>query len=476
MRFRYSTDDKGKLVKKALVYTAKEHGIEYNDVDSQAVFIVERLRANGYETYIVGGAVRDLILKKKPKDFDIVSAANPTRIKKVFRNARIIGNRFRLVHVFFNNKIFEVSTFRSNEAGPTGNIFGDIGDDVLRRDFSLNALFYDPLKQVVVDYVGGMKDIKTKKIRPIIPLDRIFTDDPVRMIRAVKYGVITGFKLRLSLRMKIRRQSSLLSAISPSRLTEEVFKIINSSNPGRIADNLDKMGLYQYLQPQAVSLFKTKPGYRDRYLRTLTCLDQEPGRNNQSLDSDLPGPQQNAPGEKMAGLIRDYLEDIIDWKGVNEYPPKSLQERYRDAFLAARKFVLPMNPPRLELDYALKILFAEHGVIVKRGRFRDKPHDKSHDKPRDKPQNDKQHHDRPQNDGKPSRESMAKSPAKAKSPLPDTTRLEASRPEPAKGKSPPPDSVRPDSARPDPVKPEPALNNHPRRRRRRPKNLLPDID
>ncbi|GHV88820.1 hypothetical protein AGMMS50267_11800 [Spirochaetia bacterium] len=155
MRFRYATQKNGRPVKKAIVYTRDEHGITLADVDRDAVYIVDRLRANGHETYIVGGAVRDLILKKKPKDFDIVSEANPARIKKIFRNARIIGRRFRLVHVYFGPKIFEVSTFRSLKDGTTSNTFGTVEEDVLRRDFSLNALFYDPQKQEVVDYVGG---------------------------------------------------------------------------------------------------------------------------------------------------------------------------------------------------------------------------------------------------------------------------------------------------------------------------------
>ena len=354
MRFRYSTDVNGKLVKKALVYTFEEHGIDNGDIDRQAIYIVERLKANGFETYIVGGAVRDLILGKKPKDFDIVTAANPARIKKIFHNARIIGNRFRLVHVFFGPRIFEVSTFRSIKDGPTGNIFGSIEDDVLRRDFTVNALFYDPVKQIVVDFVGGMKDIKDKKIRPIIPINKIFTDDPVRMIRAVKYGAVTGFKIPLLLHRKIKKQSSLLASVSSSRLTEEIFKIIHSSCADRIVDDLDNAGLYQYLQPSAAAMFKTDPGFKSQYLKSLSVLNTEEFKN--------------LPGQTLSALIRDYLEKTADWTGTAD-PKIPLQERYKAAFIAARKFVLPLNPPRIELDMAVKLLFAEHGVTVKRSRF-----------------------------------------------------------------------------------------------------------
>ena len=355
MRFRYSANDQGKLVKKAVVYTFDEHKIKFDDVDSHAVQIVERLTANGYESYIVGGAVRDLLLGKKPKDFDIVTAANPSRIRKIFRNSRIIGNRFRLVHVYFGAKIYEVSTFRSIKDGPTGNTFGAVEDDVLRRDFTLNALFYDPSRQIVVDFVGGMKDIKAKRIRPIIPLARIFIDDPVRMIRAVKYGAATGFKLPLSLHWKIKQQSSLLAAVSPSRLTEEIFKIIHSTQAGCITDELDSVGLYRYLQPQAADLFITKPGYREKYIKSLNALNTENFKN--------------LPGETMTALIRDYLEDNADWHGKDDQTALSLSERYKTVFMTARKFVMPMNPPRIELDHAVKLLFAEHGVAIKRGRY-----------------------------------------------------------------------------------------------------------
>ena len=370
MRFRYSSKENGKLVKKAVVYTQDEHHINFPDVDSQAVYITDRLQANGYETYIVGGAVRDLILGKKPKDFDIVTEANPAKIKKIFRNARIIGRRFRLVHVFFGPKIFEVSTFRSNRDGPTSNTFGTIEEDVLRRDFSLNALFYDPLKQIVVDYVGGMKDIQRGLIRPIIALDDIFVDDPVRMIRAVKYAAASEFRLPLSLRLRIRSQSNLLAAISPSRLTEEIFKIIHSPHAREIVEKLDALGLYHYLQPQADMLFRVKREFKARYLDTLGLLDKD--------DSE----KKN--GEALSALIRDYLDDTVDWDGKqgdaasetaanpgaqDNAQGRTAAERHKNAFMLARKFITPMNPPKAELDAAIRLLFAEHGVIIKKMHF-----------------------------------------------------------------------------------------------------------
>jgi poly(A) polymerase len=350
VRFRYSTAKNGKPIKKALVYTQEEHGIPLANVDADAIRIVERLKESGFDTYIVGGAVRDLILGKKPKDFDIVSQASPARIKKIFRNSRIIGKRFRLVHVYAGRKIFEVSTFRSLKDGHTGNSFGTIEEDVLRRDFTVNSLFYDPQQQIVVDFVGGMKDIGRKRICSIIPLNTIFTDDPVRMIRAVKYGAAAGFRLPLSLRWKIRRDSSLLAGVSSSRLTEEINKIIHSSRAARIVEDLEALGLFHYLQPNASKLFKDNPGFRKRYLGDLAALPD-------------PAEEEEQPGRIMSSLVRAFLEDVTDWNRSDS------QENYHSAFLAARSFVLPMNPPRLELDRAVRLIFAEHGQVVKRARF-----------------------------------------------------------------------------------------------------------
>jgi poly(A) polymerase len=354
MRYRYTTEENGRVVKTAAVYTREEHGINFADVDSEAVSIVKRLKDSGHESYIVGGAVRDLILGKKPKDFDIVSDASPARIKRIFRNSRIIGRRFRLVHVYFGPRIFEVSTFRSLKDGHDGNTFGGVKDDVFRRDFTMNALFYEPGQQIVVDYVGGIKDIRAKRVKPIIPLSKIFKDDPVRMIRAVKYAAATGFSLPLPLKWKIRAESPLLGSVSPSRLTEEIFKIIHSPVAARIVEALDRTGLYTYLQPSASKLMKETPLFRSRYLRRMASLNRD----------GHPPADNRPPGEELGALINDYLEDTTNWE-------KGVTENYKESFAAARRFVLPMNPPRFELAYAVRRFFAAHGITIKKSHVTD---------------------------------------------------------------------------------------------------------
>jgi poly(A) polymerase len=347
LRIRYSTEKNGRPVKKAIVYTQDEHGIALSKVDTDAVMIIKRLRANGFETYIVGGAVRDLILGQAPKDFDIVSAASPAHIRKLFRNARVIGHRFRLVHVALGKKLFEVSTFRSLKDGLTSNTYGTIEEDVQRRDFSMNALFYDPIEQLVIDYVDGMKDIWKKQIRPIIPLATIFTDDPVRMIRAVKYSVTTGFHIPFQVQWKIRRQVSLLSSISSSRLTEEIFKIIHSPHAARIIENLDALGIYAYLQPNAATRMQNHE-FRTQYLQRFAA-------------------KKNCMEAALAALVATFLE--------NDNSTLWDEAHFKEVCLAARSFILPMNPPRALLDRAVRLLFKEHNVIVKRAPwFASKPY------------------------------------------------------------------------------------------------------
>ncbi|MDR0383080.1 MAG: polynucleotide adenylyltransferase PcnB [Spirochaetaceae bacterium] len=343
MRFRYSRGDDGKTEKKAVVYTKDEHNIDARDLDKDATYICSRLRSEGYETYIVGGAVRDLILGKKPKDFDIVSAASPNRIKKIFRNARVIGRRFRLVHAYFGDKIYEVATFRSLKDGATGNTFGTVEEDVMRRDFSLNALFYDPEQELVIDYVGGFEDIQRRVINPVIPLNVIFSDDPVRMIRAVKYAAMTGFEIPPKLRNKIVSEAYLLTLIPASRLTEEALKIINSACPDTVVALLENYGLYRYLQPNASAMMETDEGFKERYMRSLAVLPEKSAEKNRPLRA----------------LIEDYIETIMDWNGDG-------QELFMQAFFAARKFIMPVSPQRLELGKAIRQIFAEHGIMIKR--------------------------------------------------------------------------------------------------------------
>lgn len=353
MLVRYGKDNDGRPVKKAVVYTKDEHRIPIERIDSDAIRIIGRLKENGHSAYFVGGAVRDLFVGNTPKDFDIVTDATPSRIRRLFRSARIIGRRFRLVHVVFGPKIFEVSTFRSTVEGSVGNDFGTMDEDVMRRDFTLNALYYDPIQEQVIDYVGGVRDIRKGVIRPVIPLDRIFVEDPVRMLRAVKYSVTTHCAMQWQLRRKIKKSASLLSPISPSRLTEEIFKIINSAHAFDIVREALDVDIYMYLQPAATNLILSDREFEKNYFENLKRLDV---LSTVEKESRL--------GKKLLFLVKDFILSLTDWqKEIAEN--SAAGELYEKTWNETRRFVLPMNPPRVELEYAIRSVLREIGVNIR---------------------------------------------------------------------------------------------------------------
>ncbi len=353
MLYRYSKDGRGNPVRTATIYTKSEHNIPLDKIDSDCLRVVTHLKECGFDTYIVGGAVRDLLTGKTPKDFDVVTSATPSRIKKLFRNSRIIGKRFRLVHVFFGDKIFEVSTFRSIIDGSVGNSFGSIEEDVLRRDFTLNALYYDPLKEQIIDYVGGVQDIRKKILRPVIPMDRIFEEDPVRMLRAVKYSSTCSCKMNFSLKRKIRKSAHLLLPVSPSRLTEEMLKILNSGHAYDIVTACLKTDLYMYLQPNATSMMYQSKEFEKKYMQHLAEMDE-------LVQKD----KTIRLGQKLVFLITDFIDSLTDWK--KEVLTKSATgELYVKTWSQVRNFVLPINPQRTELEYAIRLALKNLGVAIK---------------------------------------------------------------------------------------------------------------
>ena len=298
MLIRYGTSHGGKRVAIARIYTKDDHKIDKSLMDKDAVKITEKLTASGYDAYIVGGAVRDLLLNKKPKDFDISTNALPGRIKKMFWNARIIGRRFRLVHMYYPNKIIEVSTFRSESEGNDNNVYGQIEDDVKRRDFSINALYYDPQKEYIIDFIDGWKDMQHKKIRSLIPLSTTFIEDPVRMIRALKYSGTTGFSLTFKLGRSIKKYGIELKRCSPSRMTEEVMKIIATGYSGEIFKLLLKFNLLRFMLPEIDSLLSGK-GNNEHTTSFINDLE--------SIDKDVKIRNENRKGRLIAALVSSFI-------------------------------------------------------------------------------------------------------------------------------------------------------------------------
>ena len=227
-------------------------------IDKDALKVVKTLVKNGYEAYLVGGCIRDLLLGLQPKDFDIATSATPEQIHKVFKRSRIIGRRFKLVHIMFSaRKYIEVATFRAGKVKTSNkgqvirdNFYGSLKDDVFRRDFTVNALYYDVVKFQVIDYVNGLEDLKASQINIIGRASERFEEDPVRMIRAIRFKVKLEAELNPEISKNINSNAYLLKNIPPARLYEEVIKLFHNENSIGVYKELLKFGLFNFLFSQ----------------------------------------------------------------------------------------------------------------------------------------------------------------------------------------------------------------------------------
>ena len=253
------------------VVPRSEHCLSRKDISQEALHVLYRLNECGHLAYIAGGGVRDLLLHRKPKDFDIVTDAPPPRVRALFRNCRLIGRRFRLAHVIFNNTVVEVATFRAAEGhteseGPIpkgasavktpeglivrDNVFGSPEEDAIRRDFTINALFYNIADYAVLDYVNGLGDLQDGLLRSIgDPLVR-FVEDPARMIRALRFAAAIGFRIEDQTWSAMSEFSPHITMVAKSRLYEELLKLFLCGQVGRVLKDLTDCGLMNVLFPE----------------------------------------------------------------------------------------------------------------------------------------------------------------------------------------------------------------------------------
>jgi len=355
---RYARTETGKTVVQAEIYTRDDHGITRDVIDPDAYMITRRLRQLDYEAYIVGGAVRDFLIGRTPKDFDIATNATPRQLKKIFPRSRIIGRRFRLVHVYFkNNRIIEVATFRSGEQGDP-NDFGTLDEDVRRRDYSLNALYYCPRDEYIIDHVGGYKDIKNKRLVPVIPETEIFVEDPVRMIRGVKYAVFAKVKIpRTHIRL-MKKSAHLLSAVSPSRLTEEFFKIALSGEMSLV--------LKELMATKVLTTFL--PGLNKFLTKGPKPLVQECWRQIQVMDDLIQNGLELTRAEAVKTLISVHLKEA-------GYHLRKEPGEFVEIKSYLKGIFEPVVFSNKELELSVDTLFHEWGLIPpkKKKRMRKRP-------------------------------------------------------------------------------------------------------
>lgn len=225
-------------LRKPVIVKRSQHTVSRRDIDPDALSVMRHLNRNGHKAYLVGGGVRDILLGRKPKDFDISTDAEPPRIRKLFRNCFLIGRRFRLAHIRFGrDKVIETSTFRrpppeSTDGAKDGdllqwddNAFGTPEEDARRRDFTINAMFYDLSDFSLIDHVGGLNDLRKSLIRSIGDPNIRFREDPVRMLRAVRFAARLGFRIESATRRAIIKHHADISLASPARLLDEIYKL-----------------------------------------------------------------------------------------------------------------------------------------------------------------------------------------------------------------------------------------------------------
>jgi poly(A) polymerase len=351
-----------------------------DQIDPDAAKVVQRLRRYDHAAYLVGGCVRDLLLGLKPKDFDVVTSATPPEIKRLFRNCRIIGRRFRLAHIFFGSKIIETSTFRANpreleeEEGELSgasevdntdllirrdNVFGTPEEDARRRDFTINGLFYDLETGNVIDHVNGLTDLEARVVRTIGDPDIRFREDPVRILRAVKFAARCDLTIEPETYRRMMEHRSEIAKCAQARVSEEFYRLLRGGAAKRSMEILVETDLLELLSPELSRGLKGEPENDDARLRRarlwgyLAALDRSTGRR--------PVPPSNSL--LLAVLLLPPLRDALDpdSSGVRDIGQlvaqgiqpalERLKASRRDAELArqillAIRYILPSQQPR----------------------------------------------------------------------------------------------------------------------------------
>ena len=260
-----------------------EHKLPSDKISTEALTVVARLQRAGYKAYFVGGCVRDLLIERSPKDFDIATEARPEEVKSLFGPAcRLIGRRFRLAHVRSGQSLLEVATFRGrpdsqqvseDESGfvVRANTFGSPEDDAHSRDFTMNGLFYDPLAQIIYDYVGGMADVKARQVRAIGPVSERLREDPVRILRAIRLGTRLNFEFTEDLKAASAEHANLVKNCSKSRVVEELFRLFETGHSAASWEKMVEFDLGRWLLPQIDNYSRKN---LEGYLNWLRELDR----------------------------------------------------------------------------------------------------------------------------------------------------------------------------------------------------------
>ena len=353
---------------KPVVTPRPQHTISRKLIDPEALKVMYRLLRSDYRAFLVGGAVRDLLLGRTPKDFDVGTDAHPHQVKKIFRNCRLVGRRFRLAHVHFGEKIIEVSTFRrrsefrqdsnDDQIIRSDNTFGTPEEDALRRDFTINGLFYDLETFSVLDYVGGLPDLKDRLIRSIgDPAERI-PEDPVRILRAIKFAARLGFEIEPKLWKSMIRFAPDIRKCALARVLEEIYRLLRGGAAGTSFQLLEESGVLKVLLPElAAHLEEVRKQDRDgdrlfwQYLDALDAMTRDGAEVSNAL---------------LFGTLAVHLSGMVPGeKGTTEVPHTVYS---REIETLTRNWVASLGMARRDRERLAHMLRAQPRFMRPRGR------------------------------------------------------------------------------------------------------------
>ena len=381
----------------AQILPQSKHGIRRDQLDDCALKTCETLAQAGYKAYVVGGAVRDLLLTKTPKDFDVATDATPEEVRRLFRRSRIIGRRFQIVHVMCGRVTIEVTTFRANgqkeaeeeDERPTDehgrllsdNVFGNMADDAARRDFTINALYYDPLREEVHDYFGGVADCKKRVLRMIGDPETRFREDPVRMLRAARFAAKLDFHIDPDTRRPVATLAPLLANIPRARIFDEALKLLMSGHALRGVHQLRAEGLHHGMLPLLDTILDDPTGERfiTAALKTTdTRIAQDKPASPAFLFGTLLWPQVlqrwhalEAAGEKPQPALFLAMDDVLDAQRSQLAIPRRYDGMMKEIWALQPRFEQRggqrpyrlLEHPRFRAAYDFLLLRAESGEV-----------------------------------------------------------------------------------------------------------------
>ncbi len=392
---RIKTGLKDSTIVNPTIISRSEHNISRSNISESALNVLYKLRKSGYQAYLVGGGVRDLLLGREPKDFDIATDAHPEDVKRVFRNCRLIGRRFRLAHVYFGREVIEVATFRAGQLESDDgehetengrllrdNVYGTIEEDALRRDFTVNALYYNIDDFSVVDYVDGMQDLNSCVLRLLGDPEQRYREDPVRMLRAVRFASKLGFGINQACEEPIFRLGGLLEDIPPARLFEEVLKLFLHGTGLQAFEKLRHYDLFGRLFPATDECLT-----HEENMFPITFVANGLKNTDARVEEDKPVTPAFLFAVLLWEPVRRLAEEIIS-TGENPYPamqdaasailsgqiqivsiPKRFSLQMRDIWCLQHRFEQRegkrphrlLHHPRFRAAYDFLLLRAESG-------------------------------------------------------------------------------------------------------------------